>query len=342
MGDSHRPAPHSDAAITHTEKWRELFHSYDDFASAPPLSFAISGFLQKDAVTMIAGPSGDGKTLIMLAMSRALLDGTPLFDHEPFSVPEPASRVIYLVPECSIGPFRHRVGLFKLMPHIASGRLLVRTLSHPKPLPSLNDARLLEAARGAHVFLDTAVRFMQGDESAASDASAFAQTLFTLQAAGALTITGAHHAPKASAREDYMTLENVLRGSGDIGAMLATCWGIRQVEESTTRIYVQNVKPRDFQPCEPFVLEGRPHIDQCGTLLMFQQPGEAGELKDHQRGSKTGRPQKPNREEKKQRAIELASAHSVRTIAAQMGEKKSTVHRWLKEGGISAAGDAGE
>ena len=27
--------------------WRSLFHSYDDFVNAPPLRFAIGGFLSK-------------------------------------------------------------------------------------------------------------------------------------------------------------------------------------------------------------------------------------------------------------------------------------------------------
>ena len=29
-----------------------------------------------------------------------------------------------------------------------------------------------------------------------------------------------------------MSLENVLRASGDIGAFCATCWGVKQVDES--------------------------------------------------------------------------------------------------------------
>jgi hypothetical protein len=36
------------------------------------------------------------------------------------------------------------------------------------------------------------------------------------------------------------------------------------------RIYVQNVKARDFQPCEPFIIEGRPQVslvDQIGPRV---------------------------------------------------------------------------
>ena len=60
--------------------------------NAPPLRFAIEGFLQEAGVTLIGGLSGHGKTLIMLGMVKALLEGSPLFDHEPFAVPRPALR----------------------------------------------------------------------------------------------------------------------------------------------------------------------------------------------------------------------------------------------------------
>lgn len=306
--------------------WRDLFHSYEDFVNAPPLRFAINGFLQENGLTMIAGPSGDGKTLIMLSMARALLEATPLFGHYGFSVNEPAKRVLYLVPESGMGPFWHRVKLFHLEEHVRDGRLFIRTLSSREPL-ALNDPRLLAAGEGAHVFLDTAIRFMDGDESAAEDAKIFAQRLFNLQAAGARTITGAHHSPKSFGAADYMTLENVLRGSGDIGAMLAACWGIRKTDDARTEVYVENVKARDFEPCGSFLLEGRPHIDELGTFRMIAEPGEAGELADYK--SKGGRPARPNRDELRERARVLhGEGHSFREIGKQMGVSHTLVKRW--------------
>src|SRR5262249_20251346 len=76
--------------------WRALFHSYDDVINAPPARFAIDGFLQEEGITLIGGLAGHGKTLCMLAMVRALLEGGKLFDH--FDVPARAERVIYLIP----------------------------------------------------------------------------------------------------------------------------------------------------------------------------------------------------------------------------------------------------
>jgi len=99
--------------------------------------------------------------------------------------------------------------------------LLVRTLSSRGQV-CLGDPRLVKAAEGADVFVDTAVRFMDGSENDVESARTFANTLLRLLNAGARSITGAHHAPKGFEGQDHMTLENILRGSGDIGAMLST------------------------------------------------------------------------------------------------------------------------
>ena len=191
---------------------------------------------------------------------------------------------------------------------------------------------MLKAAEGADVFLDTAVRFMEGSENDAQDTRPFVQTLFRLLHVGARSITGAHHAPKGFEGQNFMTLENILRGSGDIGAMLSTAWGVRQVDASRTALYVQNVKPRDFQPCAPFILEGRPHLDNTGHFLMTHKPGEAGELSKHlvQR-NKGGRPAVTNKDDKLRRAVEMRSEGvSFREIEKTIGVPRSNVARWLK------------
>jgi len=262
--------------------YREMFHTWEELQTAPPLSFAIRDFLQNDGITLIGGPSGHGKTCIMLSMVKALLSGKSLWNH--FPVLERAVRVLYLVPESALGPFAHRLKLFDLMKYGAPDdeRLLVRTLSKG-PAPTLDDPRLLFAAKGAHVFLDTAIRFAEAhDENGAMDNQPLAEDLFALLAAGARTVVGAHHSPKSFAKESSMTLENVLRGSGDIGAMVATCFGVKQIDRDRNVIHVENVKPRDFTPPQPFQLVGRPHIDDTGDFHMLKRPGECGSLVDEQ------------------------------------------------------------
>jgi len=312
------------------ENWRCIFHKWEEFENAPPLRFAIDGFLQEAGVTLIGGLAGHGKTLLMLAMAKALLEESPLFGYELFSVPRAAQRVLYLIPESALGPFWSRLQLFQLQEHVRGDRLLVQTLSSREQI-SLGDSRLLQAAECADVFLDTAVRFMNGSENDVESARPFADTLFRLLNAGARSITGAHHAPKGFEGQDYMTLENILRGSGDLGAMLCTCWGVRQIDAARNQLFVENVKPRDFQPCEPFVLEGRPHLDATGQFKMLQEPGKAEQLRSYLR-QKGGRPAVTDKRGKLAQAVELRSGGvGLRKIAKTVGVGKSTVDRWLSD-----------
>lgn len=318
------------------DNWRSIFHTWEEFEHAPPLRFAIEGFLQEAGVTLIGGLAGHGKTLLMLAMTKALLEQSPLFGYEPFAVPRPAQRVLYLIPESSLGPFWSRLQLFQLEEHVRDDRLLVSALSCREPV-SLQDPRRQKAVEGADVFLDTAVRFMQGSENDAQDTRPFVQTLFRLLHAGARSITGAHHAPKGFEGQSFMTLENILRGSSDIGAMLSTAWGVRQVDAARTALYVQNVKPRDFEPCQPFLLEGRPHLDKTGQFFMVHRPGEAGELSDHlPRRNNGGRPGVTDKGDKLFQAVELrGKGIGIREIAMTIGVSKSTVGRLLSGYGAS-------
>jgi len=116
---------------------------------------------------------------------------------------------------------------------------------------------------------------MSGDENSVGEHSrTFVDVLFALQKV-ARTVSGAHHSPKAFENNESISLESALRGSGDIGAMLATAWAVRQTNKQSTRIYIKNVKARDFEALEPFEVEGRPWIDQTGAFRMTAEPGMA-------------------------------------------------------------------
>jgi hypothetical protein len=308
------------------QDWHQLFHSMADFENAPSLEFAIDGFLQEGGTTYIAGLPGHTKTLLMLSMTRALLDGEPLFGY--FKVPRPSKRVLYLVPESTIAPFWARIKLFHLEKYVRDERLLIHTLS-AKQRVLLTDSRLMAAAKDSDIFIDTVARFMDGAEDI-EDARQLADSLFGLLRAGARTITAAHHSPKGFERAEYMCLENMVRGSGDLGAAICTAWGLRQIDAVKNRVFVQNLKPRDFLPCEPFILEGRPAIDERGCFDMTEPPGFAGALSDHLTRNRGGRPQMQGRHEKQEQVLELkAGGMSEREIATKVGISASMVHRLI-------------
>jgi hypothetical protein len=224
--------------------WRELFHTREDALNAPPISFLIRGFLQCEGVTAIAAPVRERKSLIALNIAHSLLTGETLFGH--FEVVKQPSRVLYLCPEVSLGPFTDRIKKIGLMDYVGT-TFFYRTLSSDGHL-KLDDAALQEALPGSVVFLDTAVRFLEGKENDSGDVRKFADGIFALLRGGAESVVLLHHSPKEGG--DFMTLENAMRGSGDMGAFLASCWGTRLQDptkpyESTS--FLSNLKQRDFE-----------------------------------------------------------------------------------------------
>jgi len=165
------------------------------------------------------------------------------------------------------------------------------------------------------------VRFMLGEENSASDHRQFADILFNLQRVGARTVIGAHHSPKAFESKESVTLENAFRGSGDVGAMLATAWALKQTDSTTNRVYIKNVKPRDFEPCQPFEIEGRPWIDQFGAFKMVTQPGMAK--------SPATKQDKP---EVIQAKLLRQSGKTLAEIAEVLGVTTRTIEKWSAKG----------
>lgn len=276
--------------IKYAEQWREepkdwrlLFHSYEEFEQAPPLSFAIEKFLQNDAITAIAGLPGHGKTFNALSVCKALLRGDGKLWNW-FAINERFERIVYLIPESTITPFKHRLKLMGLYEYVENGRLLVRTLSKG-PAPDLEDKRLLWAVKGAAVVVDTAIRFVEegtDDNSASAIANSLSNDLLGLLRAEARVVLALFHAIKGAKLAEIMTLENMIRGTGELGAVLATAWGLKQIDERSAITFVQNLKARDFEACSPFELVMRPSISDTHDIAMLKTPDETGPLHEEQ------------------------------------------------------------
>jgi hypothetical protein len=224
--------------------YSNIFHTRDEAENAPPISFLIKDFLQREGVTAIAGPVRERKSLIALNIAHALVTGEKLFGH--FEVVKKPKRVLYLCPEVSLGPFTDRVKKIGLLDYVGS-RFFYRTLSSDGQL-KLSDEVFQMALPDSVVFLDTAIRFLEGDENSSKDVRAFADTIFSLLKMGAEAVVILHHSPKDMG--DTMTLENAMRGSGDMGAFLACCWGTRLQDPQDpykSASFLSNLKQRDFE-----------------------------------------------------------------------------------------------
>lgn len=260
--------------------WRTKFHTVDELATGA-IPMYIASFLP-EGVTALGSLSGVGKTWLALSMARALTTGDPFLG--VFAVPEKVN-VIYLVPEMGERALRMRA---EKMGIPTNGSFYCQTLSDGAI--NLQDRDLLEALKELRpiVFFDTVVRFaaILDENASRQNASGLAEGLFMLRRAGAKACVCLHHSPKAASDAEFMTLENVLRGTGDLGAMCDAVWGLAHdkrklkkgfdddyTDESIelTRLSAKCVKPRDFDPAPPFRIQGRPYIDNKGDFVVISE-----------------------------------------------------------------------
>lgn len=202
----------------------DYFRSVGEMESGE-IEMIIYGVLQEGICFLGATPAS-GKTLVSLSFAKAICTGKPLFGVADYKVKKPR-QVIYLIPESGDHAFRKRCEAFGIPND--KRKFMARTISAGVPL-DLSDPILLEAVRQTHpvIFLDTASRFMKSnDENAAAQNRLLVNDVIALLAAGAVTVVLVHHATKNSKKET-MTLENMLRGSSDLGAMCDQAYGIRK------------------------------------------------------------------------------------------------------------------
>jgi hypothetical protein len=247
--------------------WRSHYHTLGEMENAPPPAFLIEGFLQLDAISALAAPVAQRKSLISLNAAHALCTGEPLFDY--FKVSHQPTRVLYLCPEMGIRSFTDRVQKIGLMPYVGK-TFFCRTMSAEGALEL--SALTLEELTGAVVIIDTAIRYLKGDENSSEHMRAFAAEIFRLMKDGTAAVLLLHHSAKGTKESPELTLENAMRGSGELGAFLASCWATRlqnPAEPYESPSFMVNVKQRDFES-KPFEITSGP---DC-RLHIVETPGD--------------------------------------------------------------------
>jgi hypothetical protein len=149
------------------------------------------------------------------------------------------------------------------------------------PTLALSSHEIKDAIRALKpvVILDTAIRFSNAqDENSAAQNRELVNGMFDLLGQGAQAIIAIHHSPKGSANSTEVTLENTLRGTGDLGAVADAAYSLRCEDPSKMSVLVQCVKARDFEPRSPFHLEGRPYINTTGDFAVIEPPTDEERL----------------------------------------------------------------
>ncbi len=249
--------------------WRLHYHTKDQVVNVAPPEFLITGFLQRESITAIAGFCGHKKSLIAQNVSYALVSGEPLFGH--FEVVRKPTRVLYLTPEQGLIAFADRIKRIGLLPYVGE-TFFCATMSLENgviQIPALMD----EEIAGAVIILDTATRFVVGDENSAEDMKKLASDIFGLIRRGAESVVLLAHSSKSSVQSNEITLDNVMRGSSELTAFLSSCWGTRLQDQDNpydSASLLKNVKPRDFESM-PFEV-----VSDRKTCQMTFVPGSEG------------------------------------------------------------------
>jgi DNA primase RepB-like protein/AAA domain-containing protein len=269
------------------------FPAYDG-TEPDGLPMLIEGFMPK-GVGFFGSLSGTGKTWCGLSVAKALSSGTPLWSVFPV---KKQTAILYLVPEASDASFKRRLMKMRITQDRNLFRYRTITQGITRPLSDPMTVAMIQQLSTKHdvlVIVDTAVRFFRGGDENAAKENNLVQDSDMLRSLGA-NVLFLHHSPKATKDAAELTLENVLRGSGDFGAMSDFVYGFRRDEkmfaqgEGPEEIEVVCVKPRDFEPPLPFRLQlkrkakhGEPGpiisvIDQIGDLAYI---GHAAVKDDH-------------------------------------------------------------
>jgi hypothetical protein len=245
--------------------WRSQFRNLSEMEQGDTVMI-IDGVLQ-EGTCFLGGNPAHGKTLVALAFAKAITLGKPLFGIPEYSVKQPR-RVIYLIPEVADRPFRHRGEIFRLP---QDDRFIARTISSGAPL-TLSDPALMEAVRQLKpvVILDTASRFLHADdENSAAQNRLLVNDITALRAAGAVCVIILHHAKKSqSAKREAMTLENMLRGTSDFGAMCDQAYGIRRDEH----LYNHGAGPMEIELVNLKDREGLGGLTSVRLAASYKKP----------------------------------------------------------------------
>jgi hypothetical protein len=131
-----------------------------------------------------------------------------------------------------------------------------------------------KALEGSVLIIDTAIRFMKGDENSAKDMQSFSEVLFNLQRLqgpdGAIMVL--YHSPKATKDASELTLENCMRGSGELGAAVTDAHGTRLQDPTDaykSGSFIRHIKCRDYEGVEDFEV-------RCDAAGILTKTGDAG------------------------------------------------------------------
>lgn len=261
--------------------------SADDFARQPaPLQWLVKGWLPRDSLVMTYGPSGVGKTFVVLDWCLAIATGKADWCGSRVN----AAPVVYLAGEGHYG-LRARIAAWRDKHQPGPSKLWVSKsgcdLDTSEGYLKARDAILALPEKPALIVVDTLHRFLAGDENSAQDARAMIGACSGLMREFGATVMLVHHTGANAEAQGRARGSSAWRGALDVEVAV--------VPGEDGEILVEQRKMKDADQAQSIIgalapVELAGWLDDEGapvTSVVFQgAPGEAKprEAKPNPRG----------------------------------------------------------
>ena len=192
-----------------------LIHA-DDFSSQPaPIKWLVRNWIQDQALIMVHGPSGGGKTFVVLDWMLHMAAGLPTWSEQKVKPAE----IVYLAGEGHIG-LKGRIAAWKH--HHQAGKLNMWLSKEGCDLNTLTGYnKVVEAIQSLPIspkviVVDTLHRFLHGDENSAQDTKSMLDACANLMAKFSATLILVHHTGVSDEAQHRARGSSAWRGALDI------------------------------------------------------------------------------------------------------------------------------
>ena len=238
--------------------------SADDFSAKPePVTWLIKRWVQAMALIMVHGPSGGGKTFVVLDWVLHMAAGLPTWSESKVK----PSAVVYLAGEGHQG-LRGRVAAWKHKHQTKSLNMWLSKsgcdLNTPEGYQKVADQIRALSVTPAIIVVDTLHRFLLGDENSAQDAKGMLDACAALMREFNCSVLLVHHTGVSEEAQHRARGSSAWRGALDIEISIVPSKDGQPLE-------IVQRKQKDGELCEPLYARIAPIV----IPGWFDEDGEA-------------------------------------------------------------------
>jgi phage/plasmid primase-like uncharacterized protein len=215
-GDANDYAQNNDLLELLEPKTQDFLIPADDFCQQPaPIKWLVKGWLQDQALIMVHGPSGGGKTFSVLDMALRVASGTPEWCGNKVN----AGKVVYLAGEGHHG-LRSRIAAWKQHNKVSALDMWLSRagcdLNTAEGYQTVTESIDQLPEKPSLIIVDTLHRFLKGDENSAQDAKTMLDACGALMSQFNCSVLLVHHTGVDEGAQHRARGSSAWRGALDI------------------------------------------------------------------------------------------------------------------------------